>query len=677
LLPYAPWLVWITPIVSSLFVPLIARLGGKARNYFVVLMSLVTTAFAISMIPDVYLNTLGNQEYSVAWIPSLGISAGVCIDPLSILFASLIAFFSLVIIIYSLGYMAGEEGLTRYYFFMLLFIGSMIGLVMSDNFLQMFVFWELVGLCSYSLVSFWYKKPEAVRAGRKVFLITRVGDVCLLGAIALLYASLGSFSFSYTMAYIGEVPLSTLTAIAFLMLGGAVAKSAQLPLHTWLYSAMEAPTSVSALLHGATMVKAGVYLIARLFTLFGSLTLSIPMWLSSVAWIGAITAFVGATLALYTPDIKGVPAYSTISQIGFMIAALGTASSSSSQGWFAGLFHMISHAFFQGLGFLAIGGIVHSLGTRDMRMMGGLRKAMPITFGLCIVVMLARTGVPPFASFFSKGLIISSLWSTGDILLVLTIYASAAVTFAYTLRFMILTFLREPSEYVKQSHIHEPPKTMLFSSGILAILCTVWGLVANSIAKFMQVKVEIGLSEVFSSSTLIFLLVLFMGGLPIYLTYYRKSKSMEIARRRLAPLNTVLEHGYFFDDLYEKVVAKELVRVSEYVQHVEAIIGRVPYLFADGVIGISHTIEKRVEEAIFDRLPQLTARAVIGLAHGTHKYFDVLVDELLYIAANRTLAFGSKIEKTHNRSLQRYIVAALLGFLILLILVIVTMSRVK
>ena len=677
MLPYAPWLVWITPIVSSLFVPLIARLGGRARNYFAVLVSLVTAAFAISMIPEVYFGTLINSEYSVAWIPSLGINVGVLIDPLSILFASLIAFFSLVIIIYSLGYMEGEENLTRYYFFMLLFIGSMIGLVMSDNFLQMFVFWEMVGLCSYSLVSFWYKRPEAVRAGRKVFLITRVGDVCLLGAIALLYASLGSFSFSYTMAHIGEVPLSTLTAIAFLMLGGAVAKSAQLPLHTWLYSAMEAPTSVSALLHGATMVKAGVYLIARLFTLFGLLTLSIPMWLSSVAWIGAITAFVGATLALYTPDIKGVPAYSTISQIGFMMAALGAASSSSSQGWFAGLFHMISHAFFQGLGFLAIGGIVHSLGTRDMRMMGGLRKAMPITFGLCIVVMLARTGVPPFASFFSKGLIISSLWSTGDVLLVLTIYASAAVTFAYTLRFMILTFLREPSEYVKQSHIHEPPKTMLFSSGILAILCTVWGLVANSIAKFMQVDVEIGLSEVFSSSTLIFLLVLLAGGVPVYFTYYRKSKSMEIARRKLAPLNRVLEQGYFFDYLYEKVVARGLIRVSEDVRRVEAIIGRVPYLFAAGVIGISHAIEKRVEKAIFERLPQLTARTVIGLAHGTHKYFDVLVDELLYIAANRTLAFGSKIEKTHNQSLQRYIVAALLGFLILLILVIVTMLAVK
>jgi NADH-quinone oxidoreductase subunit L len=651
LLPYAPWLVWITPIVASLFIPLIQRLGGKARNFFVVIVSLITAVFALSMVPDVYFNTVGSPESTVAWIPQLGISLGVRVDPLSIFFASLIAFFSSVVIIYSLGSMAGEEGLSRYYFFMILFMGSMIGLVMSDNFLQMFIFWEVVGLCSYSLVSFWYKRPEAVRAGVKVFLITRIGDVCVLAAIALLYASLGSFSFSYTIAHIGTVPMPILTAVAFLMLSGAIAKSAQLPLHTWLYSAMEAPTSVSALLHGATMVKAGVYLIARLFTLFGPLVSLIPLWLVSLAWVGALTALVGATLALYTPDIKGVPAYSTISQIGFMMAALGAASSPSSPGWFAGLFHLISHAFFQGLGFLAIGGIIHVVGTRDMRQMGGLRKAMPITFGLCLVVLFARTGVPPFASFFSKGLIISSLWSTGDLLLVLTIYAAAAITFAYTLRFIILTFLREPSENIKQSQLHEPPKTMLFSAGMLAMLCFVWGFLANSIATFMHVNQQISLSEVFSSSTLIFMLVLFIGGLPTYLFYYRKPKLMETVSRGLNPLKTVLEHGYFFDDFYEKVVAAGFTRVSE---------------------GLGY-----VENTILASLPYSIANGVISLARNTHKYFDVLVDEMLYVVAHRTLASASKVGKTHNESLQRYIVAALLGFLVLLVTVIITVLKLK
>jgi NADH-quinone oxidoreductase subunit L len=506
--------------------------------------------------------------------------------------------------------------------------------------------------------------------------MTRVGDVCLLAAIALLYMSLGSFSFSYTIANIGSVRMPTLTAVAFLMLAAALAKSAQLPLHTWLYNAMEAPTSVSALLHGATMVKAGVYLIARIIVLFGPLVAAIPMWLPSIAWVGAITAFVGATLALHTPDIKGVPAYSTISQIGFMIAALGSASSSSSPGWFAGLFHLISHAFFQGLGFLTIGGIVHALGTRDMRLMGGLRKAMPITFGLSIVVMLARTGVPPFASFFSKGLIISSLWSTGDILLVLMIYASAGVTFAYTLRFIILTFLREKSDYLKKIHLHEPPKIMLLSSGILAVLCTVWGLAADLIAQFMHVNVTVGMSEIFSSSTLIFLAILFVGGFPVYLTYYRKPAYMKTVRSKLlSPVDKLLEHGYFFDELYEKIFANGLIKVSKGTGYVEvAMFSRLPFLVAKAFVGFSKGIA-HVEKVVFDRLPFLVAKAFVGLANGTHKYFDIFVDEMLYLAANRTLASASKVQKMHNESLQRYIAVALIGFLILLVLIILTMLR--
>jgi NADH-quinone oxidoreductase subunit L len=395
------------------------------------------------------------------------------------------------------------------------------------------------------------------------------------------------------------------------------------------------------------MVKAGVYLIARLFTLLGPLVTLIPFWLSSLAWIGAITALAGATLALYTPDIKGVPAYSTISQIGFMMAALGAATVAYSQGWFASLFHLISHAFFQGLGFLAIGGIIHALGTRDMRLMGGLRKTMPLTFILCIVVLFARTGVPPFASFFSKGLIVDSLWSTGDILLVLTIYAALAVTFAYTLRFTILVFLRKPSEFIKQQHIHEPPKTMLFSAGILAVLCFVWGFLANSIATFLHSDVEIGLSEVFSPLTLIFLVALLAGGVPVYLYYYRPKLIGGIARQ-FAPLNIVFEHGYFFDDFYEKVVAGGVMRVTKALESVET--------------------------TILTRLPYLVANGVNKIAQGTHKYLDILVDNMLRTAAKKTSAHSSKVGETNSESLQRSVAAAILGFLIILIIVTVTVG---
>jgi NADH-quinone oxidoreductase subunit L len=326
LFDYSPWLVWLLPLISSLFVPLIARFSEKARNYFVLAIASITAFLAFSLIP----NVPGNAAFDTfaSWIPSIAgsmpINIGVFIDPLSVLFACLVGFFGLIIAIYSQGYMKGENGLTRYYFFFLLFIGSMIGLVVSDNFLQMFIFWEMVGLCSYSLISFWYHRPESIRSGIKVFLMTRVGDVMLLAAIGLLFAELGTFSFSETMARIGTIQPTTLTAIAFLILGGAISKSAQLPLQTWLYSAMEAPTSVSALLHAATMVKAGIFLVARFIFIAGPLVATLPLWLPTVAWVGVLTAFIGATMALYTSDIKGVLAYSTVSQLGFMMAALGT-----------------------------------------------------------------------------------------------------------------------------------------------------------------------------------------------------------------------------------------------------------------------------------------------------------------------------------------------------------------
>jgi NADH-quinone oxidoreductase subunit L len=647
LLPYAPWLVWITPIVSSLFVPLTQRLGGKVRNYFAVSVSLFATVLALSMIPDVYFNTVSSPESSVSWIPWLGINLGVRVDPLSIFFASLIAFISLVVIVYSLSYMADEQGLARYYFFMLLFIGSMIGLVMADNFLQMFIFWEIIGLCSYSLVSFWYKRPEAVRAGIKVFLITRVGDVCFLAAIVLLYINLGSFSFSYIVDHIGSIQTPTLTAIAYLMLVGAVAKSAQLPLHTWLYSAMEAPTSVSALLHAATMVKAGIYLIARLILIIGPLAVTIPLWLPSIAWVGVLSAFVGATMAFYTPDIKGVLAYSTISQLGFMMAALGsvTAAAAASLGWFAGLFHMMSHAFFEGLGFLLAGGIIHALGTRDMRLMGGLKKAMPVTFALSVIMILTTSGLPPFAAFFSKGLILDSIWSTGNVLFVFIIYAALTATFAYTLRFIILVFMRKPSELIRQSHIHEPPKTMLYSAGILAVLCFVWGFLANSIAAFLHANVEVGFSEVFSPLTGIFLLALLIGSVPVYLFYYRP-KRMEGVMRRLASLNTVFEHGFFFDDFYERIVTGGIMRATRDLT--------------------------RFENAVFSRLPYSAANSVTKLAEGTHKYLDVLLDKTLHLVAKKTLE-RSKIGRAYDEeTLQESIAAAIVGFVIIVVLIVAT-----
>jgi NADH-quinone oxidoreductase subunit L len=637
-----------------------------------VAISLVTAVLAFSLVPDVYSATGGAFSSSAAWIP--GINAGVLIDPLSVLFAVLVAFFGLIITIYSLGYMKGEEGLTRYYFFLLLFIGSMIGLVISDNFLQMFIFWEMVGLCSYALISFWYKRPETTRAGAKVFLMTRIGDISLLAAIGILYASLGSFSFRTAIQNIGTLPTPTVTAIAFLTLGGAVAKSAQLPLHTWLYSAMEAPTSISALLHAATMVKAGVYLIARLILILGPLAFSIPMWLPAVAWIGVLTAFIGATLALYTHDIKGVLAYSTISQLGFMMAALGTISSHSSLGWFASLFHMVSHAFFEGLGFLLAGGIIHAVGTRDMRLMGGLKKAMPITFGLSLIMIVTTSGLPPFAAFFSKGLVITSVTEAGNLWQMVLIYATTALTFAYSLRFVTLTFTGEESENLKKLHVHEAPRIMLLPAAVLAVLSVGWGFIEPWLGSFMRVEVETSLvGAFFNLETPIFFAILAPAGLIIYLTYYRKSNFMEKFRSSSNPLTTVLKHGYFFDDVYERIAAKAVVVFSNGLRWTNDVAMNKVVSSARSVVKFASGV-RHIESFSFERVPQLVANATIKVAHAVHTYLDIFADRLLSIIAYRTLRSASKIDRIPQRSLQHYIAAALLGFILILILIIVTMG---
>jgi NADH-quinone oxidoreductase subunit L len=572
------WLVWVFPLVASVFVPLIAKKGDKVRNYFVITVAVVTAALAFSLVPGVF---FGNGQATGSTIPWIaGINAGVYIDPLSVLFTCLVAFFGLIIAVYSWGYMKGEEGLTRYYFLILLFIGSMIGLVISDNLLQMFIFWEMVGLCSYALVAFWYKRPESVNAGNKVFIMTRIGDISLLAAIGILYMSFGTFSFHgiisdmQSAASAGTLNTGLMVTVFFLALGGAIAKSAQLPLFTWLYSAMEAPTSVSALLHAATMVKAGIYLLARFILIAAAvapLMIALqPYWLPTVAWIGTLTAIVGATLALTTTDIKGVLAYSTVSQLGFMMAALGSAvAGAASVGWFASLFQMVSHAFFEGLGFLLAGGIIHALGTRDMRLMGGLRKAMPVTFALMVIMVITTSGLPPFAAFFSKGLVITSVTGAGYLAQAILLYATTAITFAYVIRMLSLVFMGKESEHLVKQHPHEAPKVMLIPAAVLAGLCIVWGLAEPLVTTFMHVNLGLTLLGSFTDiETPIFLALLVPTGLLVYWSYYKNYMGVRNIGGGSNPIATMLNHGYFFDDFYY-AVAKGIGKFSDGLKYVE------------------------------------------------------------------------------------------------------------
>ena len=676
------WLVWIFPLICSLFIPIIGKYSAKARNYFAVVVALITAGFAVSLVPGVFFSSEASSGSTVSWIS--GINAGVFIDPLSVLFTNLVAFFGVIIAIYSLGYMKGEEGLTRYYFLLLLFIGSMIGLVISDNFLQMFIFWEMVGLCSFALISFWYKRPESVRAGTKVFIMTRIGDISLLAAIGILYATFGTFSFHGTISAIqlaaaaGTLNTGLMVTVAFLVLGGAIAKSAQLPLFTWLYSAMEAPTSVSALLHAATMVKAGIYLIARFILIAAAATPLIialqPLWLPTVAWIGVLTALVGASLALTTTDIKGVLAYSTVSQLGFMMAALGSAlTGPSSVGWFASLFHMVSHAFFEGLGFLLAGGIIHALGTRDMRLMGGLRKAMPVTFALALIMVITTSGLPPFAAFFSKGLVITSVTDAGNLLQIILIYATTAITFAYSLRFLTLTFMGKESEHLIKQHPHEAPKVMLYPAMVLAGLCIVWGFAEPLVASFMHVGLDISLLGAFLSlETPIFLALLLPTGLIIYLTYYKNTHFMMKVREGASPISTMLKHGYFFDDFYI-AVAKGLMRFSGSLGLLEGtLFSRFPLMVSSTVIRFANALHTYLDVLVDQFLNVLAIRSLRGASE--MKRFDSFLDQFLSVLTNKSLRKASQIKKTPSTSLQHYIAAAVLGFILIVILIILTLG---
>ena len=656
------WAVWIFPLLASLFVPIIGKYSEKARNGFVVVIAALTASLAASLIPAVWHGEGVVITSTIPWIPE--INAGIYIDPLSVLFTCLIAFFALIISVYSIGYMKGENGLTRYYYLILLFIGSMIGLVLSDNMLQMFIFWEMVGLCSYTLISFWYKKPESVRSGVKVFIMTRIGDVCLLGAIGLLYYMFATFSFRGIIdgIQIGGYDMNLMVIVAFLVLGGAVAKSAQFPLFTWLYGAMEAPTSVSALLHAATMVKAGIYLLARFILIFSIAPTLIEqlmhLWFPAIAWIGAITAFIGATLALTTTDLKGVLAYSTISQIGFMMTALGAAATHGGligEGWFASLFHMVSHAFFEGLGFLLAGGIIHAVGTRDMRLMGGLRKVMPTSFALMIIMVITTSGLPPFAAFFSKGLIltsISEIATTAGLIQTVLLYATTAITFAYCIRMFTLVFMGQKSEHLQKQHVHESPKILLIPAAILAFFCIAWGLSEPIVAHFLHVEVDGILAAFLSLEFPFFIALTIPTGLLVYFSYYRGFNAIRNIAKTNNPLSTLLKRAYFVDEFYN-VIVKGLTKISQGLTRVE------DTLFGHHLDGIAK---------VFSKISQ-------GITHIEDTVFGRYIDALgAKISATAKPGKALTLKQDQSSSYRNYLAAAVVGFILIVILIILTLG---
>jgi NADH-quinone oxidoreductase subunit L len=474
---HAAWFIPACPLAGFLLLVLLGKRGGDPWAGWLATAA-VTGSFVATCITFAGLHQLAGEERIVTdtlfnWIHvgNLEVNVSLLIDPLSITMALFVTGISALIHLYSVGYMHGDERYPRFFVYLNLFVFSMLMLVLADNFVLTFLGWEGVGACSYLLISFWFERPTAATAGKKAFVTNRVGDFGFLIAVFLIFGAFGSVNYLDTLPQAGLLEPVTATAIGLLLFLGACGKSAQLPLYIWLPDAMEGPTPVSALIHAATMVTAGVFLMVRVSPILHQAS----DVLTVIAVVGAATALFAATIACAQNDIKRVLAYSTISQLGYMFLAVGSGA------YAAAIYHMITHAFFKALLFLGAGAVIHGMhDEQDMKRMGALRRLLPITSATFIVGWLAIAGIPPFAGFWSKDDILINVWQKSPILWGVGV-VTALLTAYYMTRQVVLVFYGEArwhtAEGHEEVHPHEAPATMYTPLIVLAVLAAVGGLV--------------------------------------------------------------------------------------------------------------------------------------------------------------------------------------------------------
>ena len=500
--------------------------------------------------------------FSMEWFTAgdVELSWGIIVDPLSVVMLGMVTLVGLMIQVYSLGYMKGDPRLGWYFAVHSLFIASMLALVLADNFLLLYVVWELVGLCSYLLIGFWYERRSASEAAKKAFITTRIGDVGLLIGILLLFDQTGTFSMSGTFAAAtaGDIGQGTLTLAALLIFLGAMGKSAQFPLHVWLPDAMEGPTPVSALIHAATMVAAGVFLVARAFPIFEAA----PDALTVVAVIGLITALIAASQALVSTDLKRILAYSTVSHLGLMMLSLGAF------GYTAAIFHLVAHGFSKAVLFLGAGSVMHSMDEEtDIRKMGGLRKVMPVTAMTFTIGALSLAGAPLLAGFWSKDEVLLAVLDHKNYLLAFALIA-AFLSALYMARALFVVFYGKLKD--ENQHVHESPWVMTGPMVLLAVPAAVVGFIALRVtdtggfgtflffnkAHAFEFSYPLGIA-----SALLALGALWLG----WAAYGKGSTLLDPLKARLGGLNRIIENKYYLDDLYQWSIDRIILLVARVV----------------------------------------------------------------------------------------------------------------
>jgi NADH-quinone oxidoreductase subunit L len=569
------WLIPLLPLLGFIIVGVLNKRLNVAMSG-----GIATAAVFISFIISSLIFGEVAQEGSIPervvlfdWISSgdLSIPFSFLIDRLSVIMLMVVTGVGTLIHLYSIGYMSHEQDHPRFFSYLNLFVFFMLLLVLGSNYIVMFVGWEGVGLCSYLLIGFWFKNIEYSNAAKKAFIMNRIGDLGLLLGVFLMYMTFGSVNFSDVFSAASNLPENNaaVTAICLLLFVGAMGKSAQIPLYTWLPDAMAGPTPVSALIHAATMVTAGIYMVVRSNVLYA---LS-PDASSIVAFVGIATAFFAATIGLKQNDIKKVLAYSTVSQLGYMFVALGVGAYETA------LFHVITHAFFKALLFLGAGSVIHAMsGEQDIRRMGALKKALPITHLTFLIGTLAIAGLPPFAGFFSKDEILAKVWMHSPIMFVILAITSV-LTAVYMFRLYWLTFYGEfkGTEHQK-SHLHESPATMTIPLIVLAILSAVGGFIgmpelfhaphflneflAPVIFKTSHEEASHTFEIMLMSISVVLLAVIMYATYSYYVT---KKVRPEEDNEELDSFAKLLTNKYYVDEVYAALITKPLDKLAAFV----------------------------------------------------------------------------------------------------------------
>ncbi len=566
----AAWICLISPLAATALITVggnrLSRRGAGFLSTFSVLVSFVAAVVAFVALLGDSPSRRYHPSTLWSWLTAGNLDFGlrIVVDPLSVMMMLIVSGVGMLIVLYSIGYMDGDDEERRYFAYMALFVFSMLLLVQGGNLLMLLVGWGLVGLSSYLLIGFWHQRPEAVSAAKKAFVMNAIGDATMALALFLLIQKTGSLNFEQVFTAAPSFSNWTANLVALGLLGGAVAKSAQLPLHTWLPDAMEGPTPVSALIHAATMVTAGVYLIVRTAPLFEQA----PKVLELAAGLGAATLLLAGLIALVQVDIKRVIAYSTMSQIGYMFLGAGIGAYPDA------MFHLMTHAFFKALLFLAAGIVIHALAAeQDIRRMGGLRKLMPLTFVAFLVGSLSLAGIPPFSGFFSKDSILASLLANGwygEILWVAGMIGTF-LTGLYAFRLLFIVFWGEPTPFVRE-HFHAPKRdvpglSMAVPVGVLTVLAAiggfiqfanVWTPITDWLEPVARPLVEAsGTQEAVSS---IIAVTLGLAGIGVAWVLYG-SRTSEVPR--LAWAQTLLERKFYFDEAYDLAFYRPAVFVAK------------------------------------------------------------------------------------------------------------------